>query len=173
MPSDINHFKHFTHNTMIRILFIKQLIQGDLQTVQWWLFAYAIMGIVIILASTIDLRYGRLASKTLGVFRTTSYGLRKTVRKLKDYLTFLAFAAMIDGCASFFFDAPFCAALITIGVVFIEGLSVREKISAINKGNHDNDHDPILVAKAFANAYGISDFEKLEQVIKEIRPKHE
>ena len=151
----------------MRLLFIKQLIGNDLQTVQWWLLAIAIMGVVIIVATMVDLRYGRMASKAQGVYKTTSYGLRKTIYKIKDYLTFLLFATMIDGCASFFFDAPFCAALVTIGVILIEGISVREKITAIDKG-----HDPIMAAKAFANAYGITDADKFEKALKEITKKY-
>lgn len=149
---------------MIRLLFIKQLVGGDLATCRYWLLAIAIMGMAIIIAALVDLRYGRMASKAAGVYRTTSYGLRKTIFKLKDYLTFLTFGALIDGCASFFFDAPFCSALVTIGVILIEGISVREKINAINKG-----HDPIQAAKALANAYGISDITKLEAVVNELK----
>lgn len=148
----------------MKALFISQLIHGDIQSCQYWLLAIAIMGIGIIIAAIVDLRYGRMASKAMGVYRTTSYGLRKTVFKLKDYLTFLMFGALIDGCASFFFDAPFCSALVTIGVILIEGISVREKINAINKG-----HDPIQAAKALANAYGISDITKLEAVVNELK----
>ena len=147
----------------MKLLFISQLIHGDIASCQYWLLAIAIMGIAIIVASVIDLRYGRMASKAVGVFKTTSYGLRKTVYKLKDYLTFLMFAALIDGCASFFFDAPFCSAVVTIGVILIEGLSVREKINAISRG-----HDPLMAAKAVANAYGITDVRKLEEIIKQI-----
>lgn len=149
---------------MTRLLFIKQLTLGDLDNCRYWLLAVAVMGIVIIIASLVDLRYGRLASKAQGVYKTTSYGLRKTIYKLKDYLTFLTFGALIDGCASFFFDAPFCSAVVTIGVVLIEGISVREKISAVNKG-----HDPLLAAKAFVNAYGLTDVNKIEAILEELR----
>lgn len=148
---------------MIKTIFISQLIHGDIQTCQYWLLSIAIMGLLIIVATLIDLRYGRMASKIVGIFKTTSYGLRKTVYKIKDYLTFLCFAVMIDGCLSVFTDLPFCSALVTVGIILIEGLSVREKINAINKG-----HDPLLAAKAIANAYGITDLHKIEGVIQEI-----
>ena len=147
----------------MKILFISQLIHGDIATFQYWLLAIAIMALLIIIATLIDLRYGRMASKVVGIFKTTSYGLRKTVYKTKDYLTFLMFGGMIDGCLSLFVDLPFCSAVVTVGVVLIEGLSVREKIKAINKG-----HDPLLAAKAIANAYGITDLHKIEGVIQEI-----
>lgn len=147
----------------MRLLFISQLIHGDIQTCQYWLLAIAIMGLVIVVATLIDLRYARMASKMVGIFKTTSHGLRKTVYKTKDYLAFLGFAVMMDGCLSVFTDLPYCAALVTAGVIFIEATSVREKINAINKG-----HDPLMAAKAIANAYGITDFQKLEVIIKEI-----
>ena len=153
---------------MIKSIFISQLIHGDIQALKYWLLAIAIMGMMIVVATLIDLRYGRMASKVVGIFKTTSYGLRKTVFKNKDYLTFLMFAAIIDGCLSLFVELPFCSALVTIGVSLIEGLSVREKINAINKG-----HDPIMAAKAIANAYGITDFHKIEDVIHEINKSKE
>ncbi|MCM1079683.1 MAG: hypothetical protein NC344_10230 [Bacteroidales bacterium] len=152
----------------MRLLFVKQLIDGDVVICKYWLMAIAMMGISIIVASVVDLRYGRMASKAAGVYKTTSYGLRKTIYKLKDYLTFLTFGAMIDGCASFFFDAPFCSAVVTIGVILIEGISVREKITAIDKG-----HDPLMAAKAFINAYGLTDAEKIEKIIKTIQQQKE
>lgn len=148
---------------MIKLLLISQLIHGDIQTCQYWLLSIAIMGLLIVVATLIDLRYGRMASKMVGIFKTTSYGLRKTVYKIKDYLTFLGFAVMIDGCLSVFTDLPYCAAIVTVGIILIEGLSVREKINAINKG-----HDPLMAAKAIANAYGITDLHKIEGVIQEI-----
>ncbi len=151
----------------MKLLFIKQMIGGDIATCQYWLLAIAIMGVAIIIASIVDLRYGRMASKAAGVYKTTSYGLRKTIYKLKDYLTFLTFGALIDGCASFFFDAPFCSAVVTIGVILIEGISVREKITAIDKG-----HDPLMAAKAFANAYGLTDADKIEKVLKQIQNEY-
>lgn len=152
----------------MNILFISPLLTGDLHKVQYWLLAIAIMGILIIIASLIDLRYGRMASKACGVFKTTSYGLRKTVYKIKDYLTFLSFGCMIDGCASFFYEIPCCSAIITMGVMIIEGMSVREKINTISEG-----HDPLMVAKAIANAYGINDASKIEEIIHTIKKMEE
>lgn len=151
---------------MRHILFIHQVIQGDLLAFKYWMLALSVMGVLVIIAALIDLRYGRMASKVCGVYKTTSYGLRKTVYKIKDYLTFLMFGAMIDVCASFFVSYPVCSAIITIGVLLIEGLSVREKINSINEG-----HDPLQVAKAIANAYGITDSSKMDEILKSITKK--
>lgn len=155
---------------MSKCLFIHHLLVGDFDNLRWWMLAVGIMAAMVIIASCIDLLYGIRASKAAGVFKTSSYGLRKTVEKDKDYMIFLFFAMCIDGCFSFVFDAPFCCVVIAAAEILIEGVSVMENRHRIGVAGAD----ALDVARAIIKTFGISDMSKIEEVAKYIKTaKHE
>ena len=145
-------------------MFISFMLDGDNHKVGIWLLAVAIMAILIVIASLIDLNWGIRASKKVGQFKTTSFGLRKTVSKDKCYLTLYFFAVMVDACLSFFVPFPLTSILMCIGEIIIEGVSVREKMQQLKS----LDVDPLVVAKAIANTYGVQDAEKIHGIIEAV-----
>lgn len=152
---------------MRHMLFISYLLDGNITGVQYWLAAIGIMAMLIIVASGFDLHYGKQASKKKGIFKTTSYGLRKTVEKDKTYMSFYTFAVMIDSCLSFFVPFPVACICIAVGEIAIEGISVREKLKQINSDTHD----PLEMAKAIATVYGITDAQKVLDAINSVQQK--
>lgn len=151
---------------MKNLLFINHLITGDFENLKWWMLAIAIMAMLVIISSVIDLYYGILASKAAGIFQTTSYGLRKTVDKDKGYLTFYAFGVLIDSCLSFFCAIPVSCAVVAIGEILIEGVSVMENRKRARINDSSN---PLDVAKAVIKTFGISDAQKIEEIITYIK----
>lgn len=88
---------------------------------------------VIVIASIgIDLHFGIKKSRENGVFKTHSYGLRKTSEKVVQYLAFMLFMFFIDVLnpvwAYFEFRAlPLATIFGAIVLVYTEWKSVREK----------------------------------------------
>lgn len=83
--------------------------------------------VVVILAVLFDLDTGvRAARKNREKIR--SHRLRRTISKILDYLRVLAFGVMIDvlGLPFPWYAIPYCAILVTLGVVLIEGKSMLE-----------------------------------------------
>lgn len=154
---------------MIRgLLFISYLLEGDTKGIALWCLAVGCMGILVILASIIDLRYGIQASRYLGIYKTRSYGLRQTEIKDKNYMSLYFFAVLIDACLSFFVKIPAACACMAIGEIVVEAISVREKIHIMKK----DEKDPLDVAKAVANAYGITDVTKIADVMNMLENKN-
>lgn len=60
--------------------------------------------------------------------RIRSHSLRKTVRKVIDYLRIVVFGVLIDILGLFFpwYDIPYACIVVTLGVILIEGKSVIE-----------------------------------------------
>lgn len=143
------------------VLCISYMLDGDYHKVGIWLLAIAIMAIFVMVASVIDLYWGIRASKRIGKFKTTSYGLRQTAGKDKVYLTLYFFATMIDACLSFFVPMPVAAVLMCMAEIMIEGKSVHEKMKMLRS----TDVDPLYVAKAIANTYGVHDAHKIQEVL--------
>lgn len=152
---------------MKQILFISHLLNGDIPAVGYWLAAVGVIALLVVVASVFDLRLGIKASKKVGQFKTTSFGLRKTIGKDKDYMTFYFFAVLIDSCLSFVLEIPVACVCVAVAEILIEGVSVREKLAMLKSGTTD----PLAVAKAVATAYGISDAEKIAQVLKAVKAK--
>lgn len=150
---------------MKNLLFINHLLTGDIENLRWWALAIGIMAGLVILSSVIDLFYGIKASKAMGNFRTSSYGLRKTVEKDVSYMMFYLFGIMIDGCLSFFVEMPVCTILVAISEILIEGVSVLEN----RKRMKADEHDPLLVARAIIKTFGITDAKKIEDVLAYIK----
>lgn len=147
---------------MKNLLFIQHLIQGDVIALRWWALTIGILAIMVLFSSVIDLVYGIKASKAAGIFQTTSYGIRKTVEKDVSYMMFFLFGIFIDGCLSFFLATPICCVIIAASEILIEGLSVRENMKRIGMSGKD----PMDVARAIIKTFGISDAQKIDEVIK-------
>lgn len=153
---------------MTNLLFIHHIITGDFDNLKWWTLAIAIMGAMVLLSSVIDLIYGVKASKAAGIFQTTSYGLRKTVEKDVSYMMFYLFSIMLDGCLSFFVSVPTCCIVVAVAEILIEGVSVYENRKRANV----NGSDPMAVVRAVIKTYGISDAQKIEEVVEYIKHGH-
>lgn len=151
---------------MTNLLFIHHVIEGDIESLKWWALAIAIMAALVLLSSVIDLVYGIKASKAAGIYQTSSYGLRKTVDKDVSYMMFFLFSIMIDGCLSFFVTMPVCSIVVAISEIIIEGVSVIENRK---RANVTEGTDPLTVMRAVIKTFGISDAQKVEEVIKYIK----
>lgn len=149
---------------MKETMFICWMLDGDLHKTGIWLLAIAIMAILVIIASLIDLYWGIRTSKKIGKFKTTSYGLRQTANKDKIYLTLYFFAVMIDACLSFFVPVPVASVLMCVAEIIIEGVSVREKMKLLRS----TAVDPFDVAKVIANTYGVHDAEKIHSIMEAV-----
>jgi hypothetical protein len=148
----------------MKLLFISFLFNGDYQKMAVWLLVAAILAIIPNIASLIDLRTGINASKRLGVFKTTSYGLRQTISKDRDYLMYFFLLFLIDCCLSFFIDYPILCIVCAIAETIIEVISIRENV---NKGRSGNNHDPIELMQSIATAYGDEKAKKIFDIIKD------
>ena len=75
----------------------------------------------------LDLNTGIIAARKAKE-KIRSRILRRTVTKITDYYRVLLFGVMIDilGLAFPWYETPYCALLITVGVVLIEAKSVLE-----------------------------------------------
>lgn len=83
--------------------------------------------VFIIIAVLVDLDTGVKAARKRGD-KICSRNLRRTFTKITDYYRVLVFGVMIDvlGLAFPWYNIPYCAMLVTLGVVLIEGKSVLE-----------------------------------------------
>ena len=114
-------------------------------------------------AALIDMWAGIDAART-NKERIMSHGLRKTVKKIIDYLRIVFFFALIDILGAVFpwYSLPYCALLATLGVLLIEGRSViensKKKRSAAGK-----------VLDAVQEIISCSDNEKAQKIISVIK----
>ena len=83
--------------------------------------------VIIIFAVLIDLDTGVRAARK-NKEKIQSRILRRTIAKILDYLRVLVFGVMIDvlGLSFVWYNIPYCAILVTVGVVCIEAKSVLE-----------------------------------------------
>ena len=83
--------------------------------------------VIIVFAVLIDLDTGVRAARK-NKEKIQSRILRRTIAKILDYLRVLAFGVMIDvlGLSFVWYNIPYCAILVTVGVVCIEAKSVLE-----------------------------------------------
>ena len=147
----------------MNLLFISYLFSGDFHKMAIWLLVAAILAIIPNVASIIDLKTGINASKRLGIFKTTSFGLRQTISKDRDYLMYFFLLFLIDCCLSFFIDFPVLCILCAVAETIIEVISIRENLS---KGQTNN-HDPIALMQTIATAYGDDKAQKIFDIIKD------
>lgn len=124
--------------------------------------------VLVCAAALIDMWTGIDAAKT-NKEKIMSHGLRKTVRKVIDYLRIVYFFLLIDilGAVFVWYNLPYCAILATLGVLLIEGRSVienlRKKQSAASK-----------VVDAVQEIISCVDSEKAQKIVEMIKeePKH-
>lgn len=83
--------------------------------------------VMIIVAVLLDLNTGINAARK-NKEKIKSRILRRTVTKIIDYLRILLFGVMIDvlGLSFVWYNIPYCAILVTLGVIAIEAKSVLE-----------------------------------------------
>ncbi|MGM9774892.1 MAG: phage holin family protein [Candidatus Egerieousia sp.] len=83
--------------------------------------------LVVIIAALIDMWTGIEAARK-NKEKICSHSLRKTVRKIIDYLRIVIFALLVDILGLFFtwYCLPYCAIVATLGILLIEGRSVIE-----------------------------------------------
>lgn len=124
--------------------------------------------VLVCAAALIDMWTGIDAAKT-NKEKIMSHGLRKTVRKIIDYLRIVYFFLLIDilGAVFTWYNLPYCAILATLGVLLIEGRSViensKKKKSAAGR-----------VVDVVQEVISCVDSEKAQKVIEMIKeePKH-
>lgn len=85
--------------------------------------------ILVIAAALLDMWTGVDAARA-NKEKIRSHSLRKTVRKVIDYLRIVVFGCLIDILGLFFpwYDIPYACAIVTLGVILIEGKSVIENL---------------------------------------------
>ncbi len=152
---------------MMNVLFISYLLAGDSSKIATWLLVAAVLAFIPNIASFIDLITGIKASKRLGNFQTTSFGLRQTISKDRDYMMYFFLMFLIDCCLSFFIDFPVMCILCAMAETIIEVISIRENM---HKGRTDT-HDPIAMMQSIATAYGQDKADKIFNIIKQQEEK--
>lgn len=161
----------------MELLFIKSILSQDWYTLGVKLGYQALAWIIILAACLIDLRTGMNASKAHGVFKTNSYGLRRTLKKFKDYMDVMLMAFLCDIFLSIFFvqaddfaflklfNLPIVTIVLFIYTIATEFISVLE-----NKRKEKG--APIYTAKAIdainelTKIVGIDGVERLAEIIK-------
>ena len=121
------------------LLFIKAILEHDWYTLAVKLGYQALAWVFVLFACFIDLKTGITASKANGVFKTSSYGLRMTLKKFKDYMDVFLMAFVIDVFLSIFntqadsysFLSIFSLPLVTI-VIFVYTMAT-EVVSVLEK----------------------------------------
>lgn len=106
----------------------------------------ALFALFIMVATFVDLISAIRASQHIGCFKTHSFGLRRTFKKLLEYLSVMLLILFIDhgllvlslvsDTVGFFriFQIPLVSIVIFIGIMFTEIQSVRENIE-LRKGS--------------------------------------
>lgn len=114
--------------------FIPQLIDGNYNRFFEKLAVVVLMWFLVVLASCVDLITGIAASKRLGIFSTTSRGLRKTLTKNLSYFAVLVILLLMDVVLSYlslkidFFNIPICSIAGVLVIIGIEAWSVQENV---------------------------------------------
>lgn len=120
----------------MNLLFINSIIEEDWARFKSLALVLAIFYFCVLLAILLDLAAGLEKAKRQGEIRT-SYGLRKTIFKIRDYFSVIMLFTIADVVASIWFTLPFFTAVGTIAMVFIEAKSVYENKKDVNKGIKD------------------------------------
>jgi len=157
--------------------FIQSILNHDWYTLSVKLGYQALAWVFVLFACFIDLKTGITASRANGVFKTSSYGLRMTLKKFKDYMDVFLMAFAIDVFLSIFntmagsysFLAIFSLPLVTI-VIFIYTMAT-ELISVLEnkrkaKGTPIYTPEAINAINEITKALGIDGVEKLSELIK-------
>ena len=123
-----------------------------------------ICAVAILLAVLIDLSTGVERAKKCKE-RIKSHILRRTVSKVVDYYRLLFFGVIIDvlGLAFTWYNMPYCAVLVAVGVVLIEAKSVLENYQKMKSAARDMP----AVVKQIIDAVTDKDAEKIIELIKD------
>lgn len=124
--------------------------------------------VLVCAAALIDMWTGIDAAKT-NKEKIMSHGLRKTVRKIIDYLRIVYFFLLIDilGAVFTWYSLPYCAILATLGVLLIEGRSVIEN----SKKKKSAAGRVVDVVQEIISCVDSDKAQKIIEMIKE-QPKH-
>lgn len=159
-------------------LFIPSILTEDYKSFFIKLIIVLALWIIAIIATLIDLKTGINASKRMGIFKTTSIGLRQTLKKNFQYFTLLFIALLFDVVFSYLttltdiisflglFRIPVFTLLSVVIVMAIEFISVRENM---NKGRKDL-VSPDLINKALEIIGELGD-EKVKAISKILKQK--
>ena len=158
--------------------FIQSILNHDWYTLSVKLGYQALAWVFVLFACFIDLKTGITASRANGVFKTSSYGLRMTLKKFKDYMDVFLMAFAIDVFLSIFttmasqysFLSIFSIPLVTI-VIFIYTMAT-ELISVLEnkrkaKGTPIYTHEAINAINEITKALGVDGLTKISEIIKE------
>lgn len=162
----------------MEVLFINSILHHDWYGLCIKLAYQGLAWVFVLFACFIDLKTGITASKANGVFRTSSYGLRQTLKKFKDYMDVFLMAFVIDVFLSIFntmadtytFLSIFSLPLVTI-TIFIYTMAT-ELISILEnkrkaKGTPIYTPEAINSINEITKVLGINGVEKLSQFIKD------
>lgn len=119
--------------------------------------------IMIIFAVLLDLNTGINAAKKVKE-KIKSRILRRTVSKIVDYYRLLVFGVMIDvlGLCFPWYNIPYLAILVTLGVIAVEAKSVLENYHKSKSPAHD-------VPEAIKNIINCDNIEDAKKLIETIR----
>ena len=138
-------------------LFINSILEHDWERMHDLSFILVLFYAAVLIAVLIDLQSGMERAKTHGA-AGTSYGLRRTLIKIRDYFSVLMLFTMADVASSIWFSLPVFTALGTIGMIFIEGKSVMENKRGLKKGVSDL---PETLLQLFKNKDSLEEIFKL------------
>jgi hypothetical protein len=118
---------------------------------------------LIIAACFIDLWTGIDAARK-NKEKIRSKALRRTVAKVLDYLRVVFFAVLIDvlGLSFTWYVMPYCAVIVTLGILIIEGKSVLENF-------HKKKSSAAQVVDIIEAIVEATDNETAEKIIKAIK----
>lgn len=123
-----------------------------------------ICAVAILIAVLIDLSTGVERAKKCKE-RIRSHILRRTISKVVDYYRLLFFGVIIDvlGLAFVWYNIPYCAVLVAVGVVLIEAKSVLENYQKMKSAAREMPD----VVKQVIEAVTDKDAEKIIELIKD------
>lgn len=125
-----------------------------------------ICAVAVLFAVLIDLSTGvERAKKCKEVIKSRI--LRRTVNKLVDYYRVLFFGVIIDvlGLAFVWYNIPYCAVLVAVGIVLIEAKSVLENYRKMKSSASEMPDILAMIIKA------VND-KDAEEVIKKIKDNY-
>ena len=157
--------------------FIQSILNHDWYALSVKLGYQALAWVFVLFACFIDLKTGITASRANGVFKTSSYGLRMTLKKFKDYMDVFLMAFAIDVFLSIFttmasqysFLSIFSIPLVTI-VIFIYTMTT-ELISVLEnkrkaKGSPIYTPEAINAINEITKTLGVDGLTKISEIIK-------
>ena len=140
-----------------------------------------LLWLIVFVASMVDLKTGIDGSKRLGSFKTTSRGLRQTVKKDLQYIMLLLVGLLFDFVLSYLstlsdliplfgvFRIPIFSLLGVLVILIIEGISVKENL---DKGKTKEIISPELITSAL-DIIGILGDDKVKAIAELLKQKEE